>query len=62
MKAKPKAKAKRAVVKSSDLQRMDELARKKELAAYAADPSLKMPVLLNLRAPGIRLKWPGRVR
>ncbi|MBK6728094.1 MAG: hypothetical protein IPG63_12675 [Xanthomonadales bacterium] len=60
MKAKPKAK--RVVVKSSDLQRSDDVAREKELAAYAADRSLKMPVLLSLRAPGVRLKWPGRIR
>lgn len=59
---KAKLKAKRVVVKSSDLQRSDEAARKRELAAYAADSSLRMPVLLNLRAPGVRLKWPGRAR
>jgi hypothetical protein len=58
MKAKPKAK--RIVVKAAELRKLDAAARKRELAAFAADPSIKMPVLIDARAPGVRVRWPGR--
>jgi hypothetical protein len=58
MKAKPKAK--RVVVKASELRKLDEAARERELAAFSADRSIAMPVLLDLKRPGVRIKWPGR--
>jgi hypothetical protein len=58
MKAKPKAK--RVVVKAAELRKLDAAARKRELAAFAANPSMKMPVLINLKAKGVRIKWPDQ--
>lgn len=51
---------KTVTVTSKELQAMDEEARQRELAAYAADPSIQMPVLIDLRASGVKLKWPYR--
>lgn len=51
---------KTVTVASKELQEMDEEARQRELAAYAADPSIPMPVLIDLRSSGVKLKWPYR--
>ncbi len=53
---------KTVTVTSKELQEMDEKARQEELAAYAADPSIPMPVLIDLKASGIKLKWPYGVK
>lgn len=53
---------KTVTVTSKELQEMDEKARQEELAAYAADPSIPVPVFFSLRTPGVKLKWPYRVK
>lgn len=53
---------KTVTVTSKELQEMDEEVRQRELEAYAADPSIPMPVLIDLRASGVKLKWPYRVK
>ena len=59
MKAKPTAK--RIVVKAAELRKLDAAARKRDLRAMAEHPDSPVPLFLEAKAPGVRIKWHGRI-
>lgn len=59
MKAKPKAK--RVVVKAAELRKLDAAARKRDLRAMAEHPDAPVPLFLEAKSPGVRIKWHGRI-
>ena len=61
MKAKPKAKAKRIVVSASELRKLDAAARKRDLRVMAEHPDSPVPLFLEAKAPGVGIKWHGRI-
>ncbi len=58
---KAKLKAKRVVVKASKLRELDAAARKRDQRYMAEHPDGRVPLLLEAKAPGVRIKWHGRI-
>lgn len=59
MKAKPKAK--RVVVKAAELRKLDAAARQRDRQHMAQHPDAPVPLFLEAKAPGVRIKWHGRI-
>lgn len=48
------------VISGQDLAGLDRAAREKDVAAFRADPSVKMPVFVGRNNPRLQVRWAAK--